>query len=141
MGLASGLVCTLPPGLVAAQSIEARRIPNARFVKIEMIKFRPGGEDRAFELEEKYIEPARKLSGIWPLAEYHTQTGPWDRILVFDLTGGLADVEWQVSSDQAKLLSSLSKIVGTKERALAIMAEWDSLVQRRESEIGHYHPR
>jgi hypothetical protein len=145
LSLAIGLMCgfgaqiaSVPAG---AQSIEARRIPNARFVRIEMIKFKPGGEDRAFELEDKYIDPARKQSGIWPLAEYHTQTGPWDRIVVYDLPGGLADVEWQVSSQQAKFLSALSRIAGTKERAIAIMAEWDSLVERREDEIGHYHPR
>jgi hypothetical protein len=124
-----------------AQSIEARRIPNARFIRIEMIKFKPGGEDRAFELEDKYINPARKLSGVWPLAEYHTQTGPWDRIYVWDLPGGLADVEWQVDPSQAKLLAALSKVAGGDEKALAIMAEWNSLVERRETTVGHYHPR
>lgn len=141
IGLASGLACTSLSVQAVAQSIEARRIPNARFVRIEMIKFKPGGEDRAFELEEKYIDPARKQCGIWPLAEYHTQTGPWDRMVISELPGGLSDVEWQVSSQQAKFLAALSKIAGTKEQALAILKEWDSLVERRESEIGHYHPR
>lgn len=124
-----------------AQSMEARRIPNARFIRIEMIKFKPGGEDRAFELEDKYINPARKLSRAWPLAEYHTQTGPWDRIYVWDLPGGLADVEWQVDPSEAKFLAALSKVAGSDEKALEIMAEWNSLVERRETTIGHYHPR
>ena len=124
-----------------AQSTEARKIPNARFIRIEMIKFKPGGEDRAFELEDKYINPARKLSGVWPLAEYHTQTGQWDRIYVWDLPGGLADVEWQVDPSQAKFLAALSKVTGSDEKALAIMAEWNSLVERRETTVGHYHPR
>jgi len=132
----------LPPSAAAnAQSIEARKIPNARFIRIEMIKFKPGGEDRAFELEDKYIDPARKLSGVWPLAEYHTQTGPWDRMYVWDLPGGLADVEWQVDPAQAKFLAALAKVTGSSEKALAIMTEWDSLVERRETTIGHYHPR
>jgi hypothetical protein len=124
-----------------AQSIEARRIPDARFIRIEMIKFKPGGEDRAFELEDKYIDPARKISGVWPLAEYHTQTGPWDRIYVWALPGGLADVEWQVDPAQAKFLAALAKVTGSSEKALAIMAEWNSLVDRRETTIGHFHPR
>lgn len=136
-----GLICTSVTTPTVAQSIEARRIPNAHFVRIEMIKFKPGGEDRAFELEDKYIDPARKLSGIWPLAEYHTQTGPWDRLVVYELPGGLAEVEWQVSSQQANFLSALSSVAGSKEKALAIVGEWDSLVERRETEIGHYHPR
>jgi hypothetical protein len=141
LALACGLAClpTLAPS--AAQSIEARKIPNARFVKIEMIKFKPGGEDRAFDLEDKYIDPARKLSGVWPLAEYHTQTGPWDRIYVWALPGGLADAEWQVDPSQAKFLAALSKIAGGDDKALAIITEWNSLVERRESTIGHYHPR
>jgi hypothetical protein len=132
-------VCSWAPA--NAQSIEARRIPNARFIRIEMIKFKPGGEDRAFELEDKYINAARKLSGVWPLAEYHTQTGPWDRIYVWDLPGGLADVEWQVDPSQAKFLAALSKVAGSNEKALTIVAEWNSLVERRETTVGHYHPR
>jgi hypothetical protein len=124
-----------------AQSIDARRIPDARFIRIEMLKFKPGGEDRAFALEDKYIDRARKLSGVWPLAEYHTQTGPWDRIYVWGLPGGLADVEWQVDPTQAKFLAALAKVAGSSQKALAIMAEWDSLVERRETTIGHYHPR
>ena len=141
LAICCGLV-SLPSWVpVSAQSIEARKIPDARFVRIEMIKFKPGGEDRAFELEDKYIVPARKLSGIWPLAEYHTQTGPWDRIYVWDLPDGLSDAEWQVDPSQAKFLAALSKIAGGDERALAITSEWNSLVERRESSLGHYHPR
>ena len=133
-----GVVASSP---AAAQSIDARKIPDARFIRIEMIKFKPGGEDRAFELEDKYIDPARKLSGVWPLAEYHTQTGPWDRIYVWDLPGGLADVEWQVDPAQAKFLAALARLTGSSEKALAIMTDWNSLVERREATIGHYHPR
>ena len=142
--LLTALCCVAGPSLwngAGAQPIEARKIPNARFIRIEMIKFKPGGEDRAFELEDKYIDPARKLSGVWPLAEYHTQTGPWDRMYVWDLPGGLADVEWQVDPAQAKFLAALAKVTGSSEKALAIMTEWDSLVERRETTIGHYHPR
>ena len=141
--LALGCILTSLPlaAPAGAQSIEARKIPNARFVRIEMIKFKPGGEDRAFDLEDKYINPARKLSGVWPLAEYHTQTGPWDRIYVWDFPGGLADVEWQVDPAQAKFLAALSRIAGGNDKALAIVSEWDSLVERRETTIGHYHPR
>lgn len=142
--LLTALCCVAGPSLwngAGAQSIEARKIPNARFIRIEMIKFKPGGEDRAFELEDKYIDPARKLSGVWPLAEYHTQTGPWDRMYVWDLPGGLADVEWQVDPAQAKFLAALAKVTGSSDKALAIMTEWDSLVERRETTIGHYHPR
>lgn len=132
------------PGAVtpaSAQTIEARRIPDAKFVRIEMIKFKPGGEDKAFALEDKYIDPARKLSGVWPLAEYHTQTGPWDRIYVYRLNGGMADMEWQITPEQAKFMAALSTIAGGDVKASAIMADWDSLVERRESTVGHYHPR
>jgi hypothetical protein len=124
-----------------AQTIEARRIPNAKFVRIEMVKFKPGGEDEAFALEEKFLDPARKLSGVWPLAEYHTQTGPWDRITVYALEGGMADMEWQTTKARAKLMAALSKIAGGDEKAIEIMAQWDSLVEKRESSVGHYHPR
>ena len=123
-----------------AQGIEARRIPNAAFVRVEMIKFKPGGEDRAFELEDKYIMPAWRLSGLSPPREIHTQTGPWDRIYVYALRGGLADMEWQVPKDRAVFLNALARVAGGNERALQIMSEWDTLVERRETSIGHEHP-
>jgi hypothetical protein len=50
-------------------------------------------------------------------------------------------VEWQVDPTQAKFLAALAKVAGSSQKALAIMAEWDSLVERRETTIGHYHPR
>jgi hypothetical protein len=123
-----------------AQTIDPRKIPDATFVRIEMIKFSPGGEDRAFELEDQYLNAARKTSGVLPLAEYHTQSGPWDRIYVYRLDGGLADLEWQVSPERARFLTALAKIAGGRDKALAIVAEWDALVQQRESMVGHYHP-
>jgi hypothetical protein len=123
-----------------AQRIEARRIPNAAFVRVEMIKFKPGGEDRAFELEDKYINPAWRLTGLSPPREIHTQTGPWDRIYVYALRGGLADMEWQVSKDRASLLNAVAQVAGSNARALQIMSEWDMLVERREVSIGHEHP-
>jgi len=73
-----------------AQSIAAHKIPSAEFVRVEFIKFKPGGEDRAFELEDKYITPAWKASGLTPPLELHLQTGPWDRIYVYDLKCGLS---------------------------------------------------
>ena len=124
----------------SAQTIEPRRIPDARYVRVEMIKFKPGGEDRAFEIEDKYLNAAQKASGFAPLAEYHTQTGPWDRIYIYRLEGGLADLEWQISPARSKFLTALAKIAGGRDKALAIVAEWESLVQQHDSMIGHDHP-
>ena len=124
----------------SSQPIEARRIPNAQFVRIEMIKFKPGGEDRAFEIDDKYIAPAWRLSGLPPPLEIHTQTGPWDRFYVYTLTGGLADMEWQTSRDRAAFMNALARVSGSSQRAAQIMTEWDGLVERRETTIGHEHP-
>jgi hypothetical protein len=107
---------------------------------VEFIKFKPGGEDRAFELEDKYIAPAWKASGLTAPLELHLQTGPWDRIYVYDLKCGLSEVEWQVSPDRAKFLAALAKIAGGPKAALDVVAEWDRQVERRETQIGHKHP-
>jgi hypothetical protein len=123
-----------------AQSIAAHKIPSAEFVRVEFIKFKPGGEDRAFELEDKYITPAWKASGLTPPLELHLQTGPWDRIYVYDLKCGLSEVEWQVSPDRARFLAALAHIAGGPKAALDVMAEWDRQVERRETQIGHKHP-
>lgn len=140
--LALILLCAavVPVSAAHSQTIEARKIPNAKFVRVEFIKFKPGGEDRAFELEDRYIAPAWKKSGLTPPLELHMQTGPWDRIYVYDLKGGMADMEWQVSPERAAFLKALAAVAGGKKQALGIVAEWDSLVERRESLVGHRHP-
>ena len=139
--LASLLCC----GLLAvshanAQSIGAHRIPDAEFVRVEFVKFKPGGEDRAFELEDRYIAPAWKASGLTPPLELHLQTGPWDRIYVYDLKCGLSEVEWQVSPERARFMAALARIAGSAKAALDVVAEWDRQVERREAQIGHKHP-
>jgi hypothetical protein len=125
----------------SAQSIDAHRIPDAQFVRVEFIKFKPGGEDRAFALEDQYIDPAWKASGLTPPVQLHLQTGPWDRIYIYDLKCGLSEVEWQVSPERAKFLQALAKIAGSPKAALDVVAEWDQQVERRETQIGHKHPR
>jgi hypothetical protein len=140
-GLCAALAGGLGPSAAAyGQTLEARRIPDAKFVRIETIKFRPGGEDRAFALEDKYITPAWRSSGLARPLEIHTQTGPWDRIYVYALPGGLADLEWQVSRERAAFLHALARVAGSDARALEIVNEWDSLVERRETTVGHEHP-
>ena len=125
----------------SAQSIDAHKVPDAEFIRVEFIKFKPGGEDRAFALEDRYITPAWKASGLTPPLELHLQTGPWDRIYIYDLKCGLSEVEWQVSPERAKFLAALAKIAGGPKAALDVMAEWDQQVERRETQIGHKHPR
>jgi hypothetical protein len=140
-GIGVIMMLTLPMAApVSAQSLQARKIPDAQFIRVEFIKFRPGGEDRAFELEDKYLTPAWKRSGLTPPLELHLQTGPWDRIYVYELKSGMAEMEWQVSPDRARFLNALSTIAGGEREALRITAEWDGLVERRESYVGHRHP-
>ncbi|HEX6784786.1 MAG TPA: hypothetical protein VF098_09070 [Sphingomicrobium sp.] len=140
-GIGVIMMLTLPMAApVSAQSLQARKIPDAQFIRVEFIKFRPGGEDRAFELEDKYFTPAWKRSGLTPPLELHLQTGPWDRIYVYELKSGMAEMEWQVSPDRARFLNALSTIAGGEREALRITAEWDGLVERRESYVGHRHP-
>ena len=111
MLLVSFLCCGFfAASLSNAQTINAHRIPNAEFIRLEFIKFKPGGEDRAFELEDRYITPAWKASGLTPPLELHLQTGPWDRIYIYDLKCGLSEVEWQVSPERATLMAALAKI-------------------------------
>ena len=141
MLLVSFLCCRFfAASLSNAQTINAHRIPNAEFIRLEFIKFKPGGEDRAFELEDRYITPAWKASGLTPPLELHLQTGPWDRIYIYDLKCGLSEVEWQVSPERATLMAALAKIAGSPKAAMDVTAEWDRQVERREVQIGHKHP-
>jgi hypothetical protein len=113
---------------------------DAHYVKLTLVKYKPGKRERAFEIIADHFMPAGKKAGTpGPLGVIHLQTGEWDALTVWKLKGGMADLEWYRSEDNIKWWAALVEQEGGKEAAAALVDEYVSLVAEGEDQVGHYH--
>ena len=113
---------------------------DAHYISSTLVKFKPGKRERAFEIIAEHFMPAGEKAGTpGPLGVIHYQTGEWDALFVWDLAGGMADLEWYRSPDNIKWYAALAEQEGGEEAAGELMAEYRSLIDEAETDVGHYH--
>lgn len=113
---------------------------DARYVSATVVKYKPGKRERALEIIADHFVPAGEKAGTpGPLGVIHYQTGEWDALFVWNLEGGMADLEWYRSEDNIKWFAALAEQEGGKEAAGELVAEYRSLVDEAETDVGHYH--
>ena len=139
LAMLAALAVVCVPMSASAQEMKAERMQNVSFHSVEMIKFKPGKRARAMEIIRDYFVPADKAAGGGQVIDLHLQTGPWDAIVVFPMSGGPADMSWQTSPDEIKWMTALGQKAGGADKAKALLAEWDTLVERSEDHVAHQH--
>ena len=113
---------------------------DAHYISSTLVKFKPGKRERAFEIIAEHFMPAGEKAGTpGPLGVIHYQTGEWDALFVWDLEGGMADLEWYRSPDNIKWYAALAEQEGGEEAAGKLMGEYRSLIDEAETDVGHYH--
>ena len=129
----------VPVSGAAAQELKAQRAENVRYWWVEMVKFLPGKRERAGELVEQHFAPLDKELG-GQVIDVHLNTGDWDFITMFPMTGGPSDISWETSPDEVKFMNALAKRLGGMAAAKKLTDEWDTLIARREVHVAHTHP-
>ena len=113
---------------------------DAHYISSTLVKFKSGKRERAFEIISEHFMPAGEKAGTpGPLGVIHYQTGQWDAQFVWDLAGGMADLEWYRSPNNIKWWAALAEQEGGEEAAGELMAEYRSLIDEAETDVGHYH--
>lgn len=113
---------------------------DAHYVSATVVKYKPGKRERAFEIIADHFKPAGDTAGTpHPIGELHFQTGEWDAIYVWKLAGGMADLEWYRTENDIKWFAALAEQEGGEEAAGELIAEYQSLIDRAETDVGHYH--
>lgn len=126
------------PAVVTAQELKPEREENVTYYRIEMVKFHHGKRARAAEIVDKYFAPAdRDMGGT--VIDLHLMTGDWDFITMFPMSGGPADMTYTTSPDDIRWLTALRKRAGGEAAAKKLTDEWDTLVAKREWQVGHTH--
>lgn len=69
----------------------------------------------------------------------HFQTGKWDAAFIWEMDGGMADLEWYRSPDDIKWFAALAEITGGEEQAGELWAKYLATVADAQTEVGHHH--
>lgn len=113
---------------------------DAKYASVTYVQFKSGKREEAMEIIEEYFKPATEKAGISPpLFAVHFQSGKWDAMYVWDLEGGLTDLQWFNSPDDIKWMEALAELNGGPEGAAEIMKRWSKTIDEAETHIGHYH--
>ena len=113
---------------------------DAKYVTVYYLQFKPGKREDGMEIISEYFVPAAEKAGLAPpQLAVHFQTGVWDAMYVWNLHGGMSDLEWYQSEDDVKWYAALAELNGGPEGAEKIMERWRDTVRESETQIGHYH--
>ena len=113
---------------------------DARYLSVTHVKFKPGQRESAMQLITEHFKPAGAKAGTpGPIMEIHYQTGKWDAAFVWEMAGGMKDLEWYRSPNDAKWWEALSEIEGGADKAEAVWADYISKVASAVTEVGHHH--
>lgn len=133
-------------GSAVAQDSEDDAAPatwgdDARYLRINYVKFKPGKRERALQIiDEHFAKAARAANRPGPAIAVHFQSGEWDAMWGWVLDGGTKDLEWYRSPGAMDWWAELVKQEGGEEQAGALWQEYMDSVRDSRVEIGHDHP-
>ncbi len=132
------IFCTLVTSSVAqAQEMKAKKFDNPEWKRVDFVKFKSGKVGRAKEIIQNYYMKAGQKSGTpGPAMIVDLMSGEWDMMVVWDMKGGIDDMNWEVSPNDVKWMNSMNEVAGGADKSKRILDEFSSLVDRETSYIG-----
>lgn len=101
---------------------------------VSFAKFKEGTEQAALGIIYDHFSQADRAVGRDPLA-FDFATGAWDHVVFFPLTGGAADLEWQVRPIDAEWFAALAELQGGAQEAQALLTRFNEMVQDSEVQV------
>ena len=136
----AGAVAAIPVAAVAEHHEEGPTIrENADYVNIILVDIKPGKRDRAEEIISDYFEKASEAAGTPQPVLVHLQTGSWDFLVAWPMKDGPVQLTYTATPEGKKWFAALSEMTGGEEQAQALWDEYQSLIARSTSMIGHRH--
>ena len=124
------------PG-VNAQEMKPKKFDNPQWKTVSFLKFKSGKADRAREIIRNYYEKAAQKASVQsPSLAVDLFTGEWDLMVVWDMKGGLDEMNWEVSPDNVKWMTALNELAGGSDKGKAILDEFSSLIDRESTSLG-----
>ncbi|MCJ7420875.1 hypothetical protein [Sphingomicrobium astaxanthinifaciens] len=132
----------VPATAIAQDAPQPERMGDeVGWARVSYVKFHAGKRERGLEIIRDYFAKADRMTGNDSgVHGIHFNSGEWDAMYVFPMKGGPSDMTWLTSPEDIAWMGKMAELAGGMEAAEAILGEWDSLVAREETDIGHYHP-
>lgn len=121
---------------IAAQEYQALKIDASSYHQVAYFKYKNGSKDRAAELAEIFKE-ADIAAGLDPVIDIWMLSGEWDHVAIFTLDEGPAELGYEVSKNNAKFRDALAKMVGGTDEAEKLLAEFESLIEKSDKDLGY----
>lgn len=111
------------------------RLEAPEWYMVEELDFHAGKQDRAAAMVREYFAPASAASGSPMPQIFVHSTGPWDWTLMWQLEGGITDLEWVMSPDNIRWMQAFSEAVGGMDEAQKLLDEFRGLVARSDRRL------
>ncbi|MGI9260543.1 MAG: hypothetical protein ACR2QR_00835 [Woeseiaceae bacterium] len=113
---------------------------DAKYLSITHVKFKAGQRESAMEIiAEHFVAAGAKAGTPGPILAIHYQTGKWDAAYIWEMAGGMADLEWYRSANDIKWFEALSELEGGADKAAELLQDFDSKIASAMTEVGHHH--
>ena len=139
LGLAALSLMLAPPALaqaVAQEDGEYTRLENVQWYMVEYLTLKPDKVERAHEIMNKYFRAPDVVAFGPDFLELRSYTGKHDVIAIFPINEP-NDVGWISSPKDQAWMAKFIEVVGDKEKAMAIWAEFNSYILVSEKHIMH----
>lgn len=122
---------------LAQDNLQPKKNENVQWQRIVLLKFTEGKFDRAKAIIKDYFEKAGEKSQTpGPSLAVNLVTGEWDMMVVWDMKGGIEDLNWELSPDDVKWMKAMNEVAGSADKAKAIQDEFSGLITRSTSYLG-----
>jgi hypothetical protein len=123
-------------GVSAQDMPQAKKYENPEWYYMVHVDFEPGKLDEALKMIKEKFAPATKEAGTSsPAMMLIHHGGEWDATFIWHLEGGIAEMEWEVSPDEAKWMAVFANREGGMENAMKIFGEYYDLVERVDAQL------
>lgn len=120
---------------IAAQEYQELKRDANSYHQVAYYKYKNGSKDRAAEIAEIFKE-ADIAAGLDPIIDIWMLSGEWDHVAIFTLDDGPAELGFEISPNNAKFRDALAKMQGGTDQAEALIAEFESLVEKSDKDLG-----
>ncbi len=124
-------------GTVAvAQEVSEPSKHEGDWYRLVHVDYKPGKTNDALKIVSEHFAPASATAETpGPVMSLVHESGPWDVTWLWHLSGGPADLEWNVTPTQAKWMAAFAKQEGGREKALELLGQYTDLVASSTSYI------
>src|SRR5690349_12746599 len=116
--------------------LKAKKFENPQWKFIVMDAYKVEKSSRAKEIIASYFIKASQKAGTQVPTIIDLVSGEWDAMYIWDMKEGIEFLNWEVHPDNVKWMGALNDIAGGKDKAKALLDEFDSYVMRSYRYLG-----